>query len=447
MNGYEMIWLQIKNKINENLSDAEKDNQYMSFFAGTELVEFDENHAVITTPLNLNKIVLSNNIGLISNAFKEAFNKDIVCRVECDADYQQKMITDTMEKLLDDHLIDDYTFDNFVVGPSNMEAKTAAMACASSPAAPAYNPLVIYGNSGLGKTHLLNAIGNYIKDHDPDKRVLYISSINFVNEVIKSFKEDRTDEYKNQLNSVDVLLVDDIQTLSGKTKSNEVFFSVYNELFNNHKQIVLTSDRPPVEIKDIEDRLRTRFSQGLAVTINSPEFETAYKILELKLKNLGVDKNQYDEEAISFLASNFQNNVRDLEGALNRTLFYSINFAKSEKITFDVVMEAFKDQKVTFKEKNEITISDVTKAVADYYNLNKSQLVSKTRTKNIANARHIAMYMCRKVLDVSYIKIGDEFGGRDHSTVLSACEKIEGLVKTDPMYRRIVEDIEKSLSK
>ena len=241
------------------------------------------------------------------------------------------------------------------------------------------------------------------------------------------------------------MLVDDIQALSGKTRTNEIFFDIYNELFNKRRQIIITSDRAPDKIKDVEERMVSRFKQGLTVTITSPEFETACEILKFKLKLHGFDLSEIDDEAISFVATNFSQDVRALEGALTRLLFYSINFTNSTRITLPLTMEAFKDQIRIDKKQSEITVNDIIYAVADYYGLTKQQLVSKTRTKNIANARHIAMYMSRKYLDVSFDRIGKEFGGRDHTTVLSAYEKIDDLVKENESYKQIISEIRKQL--
>ena len=299
---------------------------------------------------------------------------------------------------------------------------------------------------GLGKTHLLNAIGNYIKENNSEMKVLYISSMTFVNDAVKAIKEKTIDEYKNQLNSLDVLLFDDIQNLSNKPQSKDIFFNIYNELFNNRKQVVLTSDRSPSQIKDVEDRLKTRFSQGLSVTINSLEYETAFEILKMKLKSHGINDNSIDDDVLSFIATNFSSDVRNLEGAINRLLFYSINFFNTQKIDLNVALEAFKDQKTTLLSKNDnLDVRNIIKAVADYYGLTEKQIKSKSRTKNIATARHISMYLSRKLLDLSYDKIGEEFGGKDHSTVLSAYEKIDKLVRENEIYKKIVDDIRKNI--
>ena len=341
----------------------------------------------------------------------------------------------------------DRTFENFVVGPSNKESYMASLAVAMNPGRKTYNPLFIYGDSGLGKTHLLCAIGNYIKNKFPERKILYISCMDYVNNVGKAIKNKTIEDYKNQLNSLDILIVDDIQLLAGKEKSKEIFFNVFNELYDNGKQIILASDRPPVMIKDVEARLVSRFSQGLSVSVTTPEFETAYRILEMKIKSLGMEPNSIDPEVISFMATNFSSDVRKLEGSLNRLLFYSINFSDNSAITLDLAMEAFKNDLINVPNKNELKVKDIVNAVVEYYGIDKNLLVGKTRTQKVATPRHIAMYLCRKHLDVSYDKIGEEFGGRDHSTVLSAYEKIEKMVKTNEEYKRAVRDIESTLIK
>ena len=444
--GLNIIWQQVISKIDSYLSTNSQQASYRSYFDGTELVDLDESKAVITTPLNVNKIVLSDEeiSSMIRQAFQEVMGKDVVCKIEKAEEWQKKEIETAIEKELNDNIIEEFTFDNFVVGQSNIEARTAALAVAREPGKNQFNPLVIYGSSGLGKTHLMSAIGNYIKENDIDRKLLYISSADLVKEVSISTREDRLSEYKNQLNSLDVLLVDDIQNLSNKPGTQNVFFDIYNELYNNHKQIVLTSDRPPYEIKDIEDRLKTRFSQGLSVTILPLENETAYRILQMKLKNHKLDEDAIQPEVLSYIANNYSSDVRSLEGALNRLLFYSINFSNSDVIDINLAHEAFKDQPVKKKNDKSLEAEDIVKAVANYYGLTDRQLKSKVRTKNIANARHIAMYLCRKHLNISQDDVGKLFGGRDHSTVLAACDKIEKLQNSDKLYKKVISDIENS---
>ena len=447
MDALNILYQKIKEIINEKLIEN-KHKDLINYFVDTQLVKLEENNAVITTPFEITKLVLTSNsdiVKIINDTFSDFFKRDYKCSIITTNDYLKEN-SEMIEKELNDNLMSDFTFENFVEGPSNREAKTAALACAIKPGQKAYNPLFIYGDSGLGKTHLLNAIGNYIKENNSEMKVLYISSMTFVNDAVKAIKEKTIDEYKNQLNSLDVLLFDDIQNLSNKPQSKDIFFNIYNELFNNRKQVVLTSDRSPSQIKDVEDRLKTRFSQGLSVTINSLEYETAFEILKMKLKSHGINDNSIDDDVLSFIATNFSSDVRNLEGAINRLLFYSINFFNTQKIDLNVALEAFKDQKTTLLSKNDnLDVRNIIKAVADYYGLTEKQIKSKSRTKNIATARHISMYLSRKLLDLSYDKIGEEFGGKDHSTVLSAYEKIDKLVRENEIYKKIVDDIKKNI--
>ena len=447
MDALNILYQKIKEIINEKLIEN-KHKDLINYFVDTQLVKLEENNAVITTPFEITKLVLTSNsdiVKIINDTFSDFFKRDYKCSIITTNDYLKEN-SEMIEKELNDNLMSDFTFENFVEGPSNREAKTAALACAIKPGQKAYNPLFIYGDSGLGKTHLLNAIGNYIKENNSEMKVLYISSMTFVNDAVKAIKEKTIDEYKNQLNSLDVLLFDDIQNLSNKPQSKDIFFNIYNELFNNRKQVVLTSDRSPSQIKDVEDRLKTRFSQGLSVTINSLEYETAFEILKMKLKSHGINYNSIDDDVLSFIATNFSSDVRNLEGAINRLLFYSINFFNTQKIDLNVALEAFKDQKTTLLSKNDnLDVRNIIKAVADYYGLTEKQIKSKSRTKNIATARHISMYLSRKLLDLSYDKIGEEFGGKDHSTVLSAYEKIDKLVRENEIYKKIVDDIRKNI--
>lgn len=444
MYSLDLIWNQVLDIIRKKLDNSNNGNILITYFNDTRLVELTEELAVITVKMKINKHILSGQTEIIRDAFKSVINKDLIIDIQFENDWENYN-KDQINPFAD-HVIADYNFDNFVVGSNNKEAYMAALACASNPKSLPFNPLFIYGASGLGKTHLLCAVGNYYKENFPSKKVSYIASSSFVQEVVDAIKNNRIDQLKNELNNIDLLLVDDIQALSGKEKTNEIFFSVYNELFNKRHQIIITSDRAPSKIKDIEERMVSRFKQGLTVTITSPEYDTACEILKMKLTQHGIDLNDVDDEAISFLATNFSKDVRALEGALTRLLFYSINFSENNRISLKLTLEAFKDHQTPKNKKiSDIEASDIINAVADYYGLTRQQLVSKTRTKNLANARHIAMYLCRNLLDISYLQIGNEFGGKDHTTVLSACEKISDLLKENESYQRVISDIKKSL--
>lgn len=427
-----------------------------TFYKNCTLYELNEDKAVIVAPNAIVKSILQGQSELITNAFIDILKLDnkILVEVYSDNEFKKVREKEKSEPSTSDVDIDEFksmpiqtdrTFDNFVVGDCNRESHAAALACALNPGK-FFNPLFIYGNSGLGKTHLLMAIANYVRKNDPTKNVYYTESLKFVENVVNAIRENKIEAFKQYMYSVDLLLIDDIQFLAGKEKSHEVFFTIYNELINNKKQVCIASDRQPREIKGLEDRLISRFSSGLSVGIDSPEFETSLAILQMKIKQNGYGIDDVDQEGLDYIASNFSGNVRDLEGAWNRVLFYAIEFQPDGGcIKFETVMNALKSQAVV-SDKTGLSPNKIINAVADYYGLTKQQITSKTRTKNIANARHIAIYLCRKLLDLSYIKIGDEFGGRDHSTIISACSKVEKQIKKDPAYKAAVEDIEKMLN-
>ena len=453
MSTFNTIWNEAQDLMRTTLQATDRSVVYDEFFSNLELAELNGNEAVVLTKYQFHAQFLKDNenLNLINSCLAQVIGRDVRCRIIWENDYNtQKELSNNINNIynhqLNDNVMPEFSFENFVHGPSNKEAYSAALAVATNPGRNIYNPLFIYGDSGLGKTHLLCAIGNYIKAKYPEKKILYISSSGFVNEVYQASKRQNIDMLKNQLNSLDVLLMDDIQTLSGKKASNDVFFDIYNELFNNRKQIILSSDRPPGQIKDIEERLISRFNQGLSVTVTTPEFDTALQILKMKIKTHGINENNIDPEVLSFLATHFASDVRSLEGSLNRLLFYSINFSESSRIDLEMATNAFKGQIATVaKSTSDLQIKDIINCVADYYGLTRQQIIGKARTKNISNARHITMYLCRKKLDVSYLKIGEELGGRDHATVISAYEKISKLVNTDDSYKRVINEIEKNL--
>ena len=444
------VWNQLLEYLqsNRNIATTVIDN----FYVPCSLYELTEEKAIIEAPNIISKEVVQADIDMLSASFTDILqlNHPIIVEIYQKSELPSQFSSNTVLNDLNTQdfesmpIQNDRTFDNFVVGDCNRESRAAALACALYPGK--FNPLFIYGNSGLGKTHLLMAIANYVQQNDPTKKVYYTESIKFVENVVNSIRDNKIDAFKQYMYSLDLLLVDDIQFLAGKEKSHEVFFTIYNELINNRKQICIASDRQPKEIKGLEDRLISRFSSGLSVGIDSPEFETSLAILQMKIKQNGYGIEDVDKEGLDYIASNFSGNVRDLEGAWNRVLFYSIEFQKGgEQIKFETVMNALKNQAVV-SDKTGLSPKKIIKTVADYYGLTHQQITSKTRTKNIANARHISIYLCRKLLDIPYIKIGDEFGGRDHSTIISACAKVEKQIKKDSAYANAVKEIEKQLS-
>ena len=306
-----------------------------TFYEPSSIYELTTEKATVLTPNIICKQIIQQEIKTLSAAFTDVLQADRDYIVEVCQKSELRTAVKPSVQLSEDEaaafasmpLQRDRTFDNFVVGDCNRESHAAALACATRPGQ-FFNPLFIFGNSGLGKTHLLMAIGNYIQKNDPSKKVYYTESLKFVENVVKAIKIGKIDQFKEYLYGIDVFLVDDIQFLAGKEKSHEIFFTIYNELINNHKQICIASDRQPNEIKGLEDRLISRFSSGLSVGIDSPEFETSLAILEMKIKQSG-QSIEVDPDGLAYIASNFSGNIRSLEGALNRVLFYAIQRSQS----------------------------------------------------------------------------------------------------------------------
>jgi chromosomal replication initiator protein len=336
------------------------------------------------------------------------------------------------------NLIPKYTFDNFVIGASNQFAHAACVAVANQPG-DHYNPLFIYGGVGLGKTHLVNAIGHHSVTQRPGLKVAYLSSESFMNELIASLRRDRMDEFKRKFRNVDILILDDVQFIAGKERTQEEFFHTFNSLYDSHKQIVITSDKFPKEIPGIEDRLRNRFEWGLIADIQPPDMETRVAILQKKAEVEGV---QLPHDVAIFLASNIDSNVRELEGSLTRLgAFASLTKAT---ITVDLTKELLRN---TLKgAQREITIENIQKTICDYFNIRLGDLKAKRRTQNIALPRQVAMYLCRKYTETSFPAIGDKFGGRDHSTVIHASKTIERKIKEDPHMQKTIEKLEQNLN-
>lgn len=350
-------------------------------------------------------------------------------------------------ELHESNLISSLNFDNFVVGDTNRFAKTAALAVAENPGK-TYNPLFIYGKSGLGKTHLMHAIGNHITQ-TTNLKVLYTTSDDFRNDFTNisnvgdgknSF--DYATYFKNKYRNIDVLIIDDIQYLVGAEKTQQEFFHTFNDLHMRGKQIIISSDRSPEDLKKLEERLRSRFTWGLPVDIFPPDFDLRCRIVRDKIKNFNF-ANKMTDEAIEYIANNCDTDVRSLEGAINRLVAYTAMIVP-EKITLDFVNEALKD----YVTKNIFIMNDISniqKAVADYYNLTVDVLKGKKRSANIAYPRQIAMYLCRMLTDESFPTIGLEFGGRDHSTVIHACDKIEEDLKDNGQLKNIINEIKSKL--
>lgn len=327
-----------------------------------------------------------------------------------------------------------FTFDRFIVGNNNRFSFAAAEAVAKRPAT-AYNPLYIYGSVGIGKTHLLHAIANEISKQNLN--VCLVTSEKFTNDLINSLRNRSTNEFKNKYRSIDVLLIDDIQFLSGKESTQEEFFHTFNELHGQNKQIVMTSDCPPNDIPTLQDRLKTRFSWGLTADIQPPELETRIAILKTKLEQ---SSTEISDDVLNYVASQFPNNVRELEGALNRITAYT-NLLDS-KIDINSASKIIKDL-INEQQKKPLTIPQIKRMVASEMDVSYENLASKSRTKDIALARQISMYLSREITNVSLLKIGENFGNRDHSTVMHAIDKIKQLITEDTHVKSIVDKLKK----
>ncbi len=389
----------------------------------------------------------------IASSLKPCLIKDNICYLEAPIDFNRKMIVSRYSMLITNavsqvcgrnmqveflsseeanhlkpspaemnagsasfQLNPKYTFSTFVVGNSNRFAHAAALAVAEAPAE-AYNPLFIYGGVGLGKTHLLQAVGHHIRDHFPGSRLLYISSESFTNELISAIQQNKTAEFRKKIRGVDVLMVDDIQFIAGRDSTQEEFFNTFNELHTAGKQIILSSDRPPKEIKRLEERLVSRFEWGLVADIQKPDIETRIAILRKKAasENLNID-----DEVLTMIASRIDTNIRELEGSLTRVTAYAMLTKKP--VTCELAEDALKDI-LAVRDHKRITCEAIQKAVADYYSLSVSDIRGLRRSREIANPRQIAMFLCRELTEMSLTQIGDSFN-RDHSTVMHACEKV-----------------------
>ena len=324
-----------------------------------------------------------------------------------------------------------YTFDTFVIGNSNRFAYAAAQAVAAKPGI-AYNPLFIYGGVGLGKTHLMHAIGNQIKKNQPNAKVLYISSEKFLNEIVTSIEKRTMENFKNKYRKIDCLIIDDIQFLEKRERTLEEFFHTFNALYEENKQIIISSDRLPKHIKNIEDRLRSRFECGLMADIQSPDLETRIAILRKKAEMEGIE---IPHDVIALVASSITTNIREIEGAYTKIVAYA--GLMNMPITIELAKNILDEMGATVQSR-QITFEDINEVTANYFKIKPEELLTKKRTQNIATARHIAMYLCRELIDLSYPRIGEIYGGRDHSTVIHAYDKINAQRKKDPAVEKAI---------
>ena len=332
-----------------------------------------------------------------------------------------------------------YNFDNFLEGDSNRLARSAGMAVANKPGGTSFNPLMVFGCVGLGKTHLAHAIGVEIKDKYPEKTVLYISAEKFTQQYIESVKKNTRNDFIHFYQLIDVLIIDDVQFLSGKSGTQDVFFHIFNHLHQNGKQVILTSDKAPVDMQDIEQRLLSRFKWGLSAELQSPDYETRVSILKNKLYRDGVEMS---EEIVNHVAKNIKTNIRELEGAII-SLIAQASFTR-EEITLELAQQIV--EKFVKNTKREVSIDYIQKVVSDYFEMDVDTLQSKTRKRHIVQARQLAMFFAKKFTKASLASIGSQIGKRDHATVLHACKTVENLAQTDKQFRKYKDDLDKKLS-
>ncbi len=380
-------------------------------------------------------MVTGRHIDLLKNTLLEITGKEFLINIIISSNEEVIPVKKEKEET-ENNPFAKYTFDNFIVGNSNRFAQTAAVAVAESPAT-AYNPLFIYGGVGLGKTHLMHAIKNYILSNNKNARIAFVSSETFTNELINSFKDKKNEEFRAKYRSMDVLLVDDIQFIAGKTATEEEFFHTFNALKDANKQIVLTSDRPPHEIKTLEERLRSRFEWGLICDIAPPDYETRIAILRKKAQDEGIN---IDDKVLSFIAEKVTSNIRELEGIFNRVVAFK--GLLHEDITVETVMKVLKDY--SNDGKSILTPEFIVEHCARFYNIPPEKIYSTSQKKDVSFARQVSFYLCKEVLDISLQKIGQVFG-RDHTTVLYGIGKIEKDMSNDSTFRETVEMLIKDI--
>lgn len=441
---YEKQWEAILNIIELETSNV----SFNTWFKDTQVLDIQDDTLILSVKNEFTKEILNTRyLELIRNSALQVLNKEYTIKFvlpneqttlnEAKATKRAEQAQDPLNN--PSNLNPRYVFDSFVVGNSNRMAHAAALAVAEAPAR-AYNPLFLYGGVGLGKTHLMHSIAHYILDQNPNAKVMYASSEKFTNELINSIRDDKNEMFRNKYRNIDVLLIDDIQFITGKERTQEEFFHTFNELHEANKQIIISSDRPPKEIQTLEDRLRSRFEWGLIADIQSPDLETRIAILRKKAE---IEKLSVPEDVLLFIAKTVISNIRELEGALNRILAFSS--LTNKPITVELANEALKD--LISKDKPKIITAEyIQEVVAAYFHLKPDELKSSKRTRNIAYPRQIAMYLCRKLTDLSLPKIGEKFGGRDHTTIIHGFEKISREQQTDIELTQMLNELESKIT-
>ncbi len=452
-------------KVLENVKNSVNSMIYETWFANTSIHNIDNNKITIKVKTDIQKTNLSNRYyefvqanlyDITHNTYEIDFKTEDEL-IEKEPEKVEETVVETTEEEttkpvyeFKSNLRKDLTFESFVVGNSNRLAQSAAFAVAENPGK-IYNPLFIYGSSGLGKTHLMHAIGNYIEDTS-NKKVLYVRSQQFIEDFIKLSRKDTIDNYdaeeyfKAKYRNIDVLIIDDIQFLETAQKTQIEFFNTFSELHDNKKQIILSSDRSPNDMKELENRLKTRFNWGITCDIHPPDLELRKNIIKRKIKSLPQNKDEilnFPDDVVDYIASNVSDDVRALEQAINRVMAYSFMMG-GEEISLKTAVDALKDiiNNGTSEEPN---ILRIQKVVADHWNISVDDLKSKKRSANIAFPRQIAMYLSRTLLNESFERIGLEFGGKDHSTVMFSCDKIEDEYNTKEETRNTIEKIKEKL--
>ena len=448
MDEYTRIW----NKILEEISKKVTSVSYDMWFSKLEPLEISYGKIILVTPLKsvqktLKEPEYKNNIMAAIKTIDSPMVNDFIIITEDEKEtyLSSAKIISTPEEEIKPQFIENYTFDNFVVGSSNNIAKTAAFSVAQNPGN-SFNPLFIYGGVGLGKTHILHAIGNYVLNNNKNTNIIYATTEQFVNDFVESMRNNKTTDkifdFREKYRKADILMLDDVQFLIGKESSQEALFHTFNDLYQNKKQIVLTSDRHPRDLVSLEERLKSRFQSGLTVDISTPDYETRVAILQKKAfqKNFNISK-----PIINFIAEKITSNIREIEGALSKVIFYCQLNNKDCADDLELVMQALKDDLDIST--HVLSMDTITDAVCAYFNVTKEEIKGAKKTKNIAVARQIDIYLINDMLSVPLMSIGNYLGNRDHSTIIYARDKITEQLKSDNLLKLQIRDIKNMVQK
>ncbi|MGL4986538.1 MAG: chromosomal replication initiator protein DnaA [Treponemataceae bacterium] len=457
---YDVFFKEVLSQIYNDFIENNNADEFTLWFSIHYVATKNENVivAAVPTPFYKDQMIRKKYINLIESKFQEMYGKTIKIELEFNPDIlninqsnseNQEIIStkSTSEEITSSQKIkeikthpslrEDYTFDTFVKSDNNNFAYSASIVVSKNPGK-SYNPFLIYGGVGLGKTHLMQSIGNFAFNQDK-KKIIYVTAENFTNEFVESIQTKTTSKFKNKYRNADFLLIDDIHFLQKKTETQEELFHTFNALYDSYKQLVFTCDRPIAELKDMTDRLRSRFERGLTVDLQPPNFETRKAILKSKIKLHNI---KIPDEVIDLIAEKIETNVRDLEACLTKLVAYADLINKD--ITLEIAQHQLRDAFGSPKQGN-ILIEDIQKVVSNHYNISYNDIKGKNRKKNIVFPRQIAMYICREITEYSTTEIGNDFGGRDHTTVLHACSKIDDLTKVDSTMSSLIQNLIKKI--